>query len=117
MKKENCLFFIGESDNVLHVKLNGEIDHHNAVSVRVEIDNKIKKILPKKTVIDLSDIAFMDSSGLGLVMGRYTLMQRIGGELAVLNPNKRVMDIFKLAGLQKIVKIENRTNKKMEDKK
>ena len=117
MKKENCLFSLNESESVLHVKLNGEIDHHNAVSVRVEIDNKIKNILPKKTVIDLSDIAFMDSSGLGLVMGRYTLMQRIGGELSVMNPNKRIMDIFKLAGLQKIIKIEKQTNKKTEAKK
>ena len=117
MKKENCLFSLCESGNVLHVKLNGEIDHHNAVSVRVEIDNKIKNVLPQKTVIDLSDIAFMDSSGLGLVMGRYTLMQRIGGELSIMNPNKRVMDIFKLAGLQKIIKIEKQINKKTEEKK
>ena len=115
MKKENCLFSF--SDNVLCVKLSGEIDHHNAVSVRVEIDNEIKKILPRKTVLDLSGIAFMDSSGLGLVMGRYALMQKIGGELSVMNPNKRVIDIFELAGLQRMVKIEKQTNKKTEDTK
>lgn len=117
MKKESCLFSFSEGDNVLYVKLNGEIDHHNAVSVRVEIDNEIKKKIPKKTVIDLSGIVFMDSSGLGLIMGRYSLMRKIGGELSVMNPNKRIIDIFELAGLQRMIKIEKQTKKKVEERK
>ena len=73
--------------------------------------------MPQKTVLDLSGIAFMDSSGLGLIMGRYSLMQKIGGELSVMNPSKRVIDIFELAGLQRMIKIEKQKNKKTEDKK
>ena len=48
----------------------------------------------------------MDSSGLGLIMGRYALMKRIGGDLAVKNPNERIIKIFELAGLDKIVDID-----------
>ena len=55
----------------------------------------------------MSEIDFMDSSGLGLIMGRYALMQRIGGDLIVRSPNERILKIFKLAGLERIIKIED----------
>lgn len=107
MIKENCLFSFRESDSTLTVELCGEIDHHSAVGVRGRIDEEIKNIMPKKTVLVLSGIDFMDSSGLGLIMGRYALMQKLGGELTVKDPSPRVMDIFKLAGLQRMIKIED----------
>ena len=106
MLKQNCLFSFCESQSILSVELCGEIDHHSAVSVRTRIDEEIKKLMPKKTVLVLSGIDFMDSSGLGLIMGRYALMQRLGGELAVKDPAPRVMDIFELAGLSRMIKIE-----------
>jgi stage II sporulation protein AA (anti-sigma F factor antagonist) len=59
-----------------------------------------------RVILDLSGIAFMDSSGLGFVMGRYSLMQKLGGELILERPNERVVRIFELAGLERIVKIE-----------
>ena len=106
MLKQNCLFSFCESESILSVELCGEIDHHSAVSVRTRIDEEIKKLMPKKTVLILSGIDFMDSSGLGLVMGRYALMERLGGELTVKDPAPRVMDIFELAGLSRMIKIE-----------
>ena len=108
MTGKNCELEMKESDGVLEITLAGEIDHHGAVSVRSRIDDKISEIRPKKTVIDLSGIEFMDSSGLGLVMGRYALMQKIGGALSVKNPNERIIRIFEIAGLDKIVEIEGR---------
>ena len=63
---------------VLHAELSGEIDHHSAVSLREEADELIFRIRPKTVVIVLSSIEFMDSSGLGLIMGRYALMQKCG---------------------------------------
>ena len=115
MLKKNCFLDIGEKDEILTVTLLGEIDHHSAVRVRTEIDEKISSFRPKRTVIDLSKIEFMDSSGLGLIMGRYMKMQAIGGTLILKNPNERMIKIFKLAGLEKIVNIEREENKN-EDK-
>ena len=106
MLKKNCFLDISEKDGILTVTLLGEIDHHSAVRVRTEIDEKIASCHPERAVIDLSGIEFMDSSGLGLIMGRYMKMQAIGGTLVLRNPNERTVKIFKLAGLEKIVNIE-----------
>lgn len=107
MIRKNCIYDIEKRDGTLFVTLRGEIDHHSAVSVRGKIDNAICESGVKKTVLDLSSINFMDSSGLGLIMGRYALMQRLGGELTLRSPNERVVKIFELAGLGRIIKIEN----------
>lgn len=106
MIKKNCLYETSLENDELVVTLRGEIDHHSAVGVRGDIDSLIYETRPRKTVLDLSAIDFMDSSGLGLIMGRYALMQRIGGELTLRNPNERVMKIFELAGLERIIKVE-----------
>ena len=104
--KKNCFLDMNEENDVLVISMLGEIDHHSALRVRTEIDEKILTSRPRKTVIDLSGIEFMDSSGLGLIMGRYMKMQAIGGTLLLRNPNERIVKIFKLAGLERIVKTE-----------
>ena len=93
------------NDGVLRVAIVGEINHHRAVSVRQEIDEKIQELRPQNLVLDLADTPFMDSSGLGLIMGRYQLMKDLGGTLTVANPSAEHKKIFKLAGLNKLVKI------------
>ena len=107
MVRKNCIYEIEACHKTLSVTLRGEIDHHSAVSVRGKIDSAIIESGVNKTVLDLSNINFMDSSGLGLIMGRYALMQRLGGELTLKSPNERVVKIFELAGLGRIIKIEN----------
>ena len=104
--KKNCMFEATLTGEVLHLVLCGEIDHHSAVAIRTEMDERIMASKPKKTVLDLSGIEFMDSSGLGLIMGRFALMQRLGGELTLKSPNERLMKIFDLAGLWRMVRIE-----------
>lgn len=94
------------ADGILSVRLKGEIDHHSAVSIRTALDEEIARLCPRKTVLDLSDIEFMDSSGLGLIMGRYSLMQKLGGILTLKNPNERIVKIFELAGLGRMIRIE-----------
>ncbi len=110
MLKKHCQYETKSENGVLTVVLRGEIDHHSAVGVRSEIDALIYETRPRKAVLDLSEIDFMDSSGLGLIMGRYALMQRLDGEFALKNPNERVVKIFELAGLGRIIKIENEEN-------
>ena len=106
MAKNSCRLNICCENGVLIASLEGELDHHGAVAVRTLIDKQIRDAQPKKTVLDLTGLDFMDSSGLGLIMGRYSLMKGIGGEFAVKNPTERVLRIFRLAGLERMVSIE-----------
>ena len=113
MKGKTCFYDVEELGDAMRICLRGEMDHHNAVVVRGEIDVILQRDRPKKLLLDLSEIGFMDSSGLGFIMGRYALMERLGGTLILENPNERVVKIFELAGLQRIVKIENANKEKI----
>ncbi|MBQ9098357.1 MAG: STAS domain-containing protein [Clostridia bacterium] len=95
-------------DRLLCVYLYGEIDHHSAVGLREDLDALILRERPKRLVLDLSRIEFMDSAGLGLLMGRYRLMCDLGGEMAVEKPNERVMKILRLAGMERFFEIGGR---------
>ena len=90
-------------DLVVHV--GGEIDHHSAVSVRTGIDQKIAAERPARVLLELSAVDFMDSSGLGLIMGRFALVKQYGGNLAVLDPSPAVVKIMKLAGMERMITI------------
>lgn len=92
--------------DTLLIKLDGEIDHHGATGLRSDIDGVIFAQRPKKVILDLSQISFMDSSGLGLIMGRYSLLKELGGNLTLRSPTASVMKIIKLAGMEKLIKIE-----------
>jgi stage II sporulation protein AA (anti-sigma F factor antagonist) len=91
---------------VLKIKLRGEIDHHSAVAVRTAIDDMIRSKRPRELIVDMSAVDFMDSSGLGLIMGRYALMKDNGGLLRVADPSPATAKIMKLAGMERIIKIE-----------
>ena len=106
MIKEDKKFLYKMDGGVLEVKLIGEIDHHSAVSVRSDIDGLIFDLRPQKVVLDLSEISFMDSSGLGLIMGRYALIKDFGGTLSLRAPTVAVMKILTLAGMERMIKIE-----------
>lgn len=92
-------------DHLLCIYLYGEIDHHSAVGLRQELDEEILRRQPARLVLDLSRIEFMDSAGLGLLMGRYRLMQSIGGVMVISNANERVLKILRLAGMERFFEI------------
>ena len=109
MKGSNCFYEIERAEReagILRVRLCGEMDHHNASALRVELDKLISEERPKKVIMDMSGIGLMDSSGLGFVMGRFSLTQKLGGEFILENPGERIMKIFELAGLSRIIRIE-----------
>ena len=112
MKGKTCFYDVEELDGAIRISLRGEMDHHNAVGVRGEIDRLIYSERPKKLMLDLSEMGFMDSSGLGFIMGRYALMEKLGGTLVLENPNERIVKIFELAGLQRIIRVENSKKEK-----
>ena len=88
------------------IEISGEIDHHNAAALRYEADEAIQTYLTPNVRLDFGNVTFMDSSGIGLIMGRYARMQKLGGVLKLKNPSDRVERICKLAGLERIVDIE-----------
>ena len=90
----------------LTLKPTGEIDHHSAVAMREEADAIIYRTRPEVLAIDLSSIEFMDSSGLGLIMGRYKLARNLNCKTVIKNPGVRVSKILALAGMERIIKIE-----------
>ncbi len=92
-------------DDTLCISIVGEINYHSAAPTREVIDEKIQEFRPRDLVIDLADVTFMDSSGLGLIMGRYKLMEELGGTLEIANPSAGHQKIFKAAGLDKLIKI------------
>lgn len=91
---------------VLTVSLKGELDHHGAASARQAIDKLITDAQPQKVVLELKEVCFCDSSGLGLLMGRYKTALSVGAALTVKAPSPAVARIMRLAGLDKLIKTE-----------
>ena len=86
--------------------LSGEIDHHSAAQMREKIDESVIQSGAKTLVLDFSLVTFMDSSGIGLVMGRLRLIQENGGELVLQNLPAPLRKVMKLAGLDKLAKFQ-----------
>lgn len=90
----------------LRIRLLGEIDHHNAVHMRGRIDELISEYNPKRLVLEMAGVNLMDSSGLGLIMGRVNVMRKHGGRVVLWHPCAPVLKICSLAGLERIVEIQ-----------
>jgi len=85
--------------DVLDIMLSGEIDHHNLKSMRGSIDAQIEQHTPKLIVLDFGDVSFMDSSGIGLILGRRRIAESYGGKVMVRNASGYTEKLIKLAGL------------------
>ncbi|MBQ3562739.1 MAG: anti-sigma factor antagonist [Clostridia bacterium] len=90
---------------VITAFLNGEIDHHTAAELRTTIDDAVVNNKPTLLVLDFKNVSFMDSSGIGLVMGRYKTISELGGELAIVNTSPGIGKVMKLAGMERLAKI------------
>lgn len=98
--------------STLCITIFGEIDHHSAKSLREEIDRALFYHRPRLLLLQLSEVGFMDSSGLGLILGRYTRMQELGGEMKITAPTPQIVKILRLAGLEKKIPVEEKTTEK-----
>lgn len=96
---------INVNGDILTARLDGEIDHHSTPSVRNTVDEAVFMYSPKKLVLDFSDITFMDSSGVGLIMGRYKLLSGKNGTVEVRGLKKRDKRIVEMSGLKKLIEI------------
>ena len=93
-------------EGYLTAYLSGEIDHHAAKELRETIDSRAASQKPKKLLLNFREVTFMDSSGIGLVMGRYRLMQELGGELRVTGVPSHIRKVMRLSGLDKLAVME-----------
>jgi len=96
---------INVTGEVVTAYLSGELDHHNAKEMREAIDAAVELNMPSMLVLDFKDISFMDSSGIGLVMGRYRNLAKTGAELHITQTPPQIMKMFKLAGIERLAKI------------
>lgn len=96
---------INVAGEVVTAYLSGELDHHNAKEMREVIDNAVELNMPTLLVMDFGDINFMDSSGIGLVMGRYRNLSKTKAELHITNAPPQILKMFKLAGIERLAKI------------
>ncbi len=87
----------------LIVRLADELDHSAAARMRGELDELLRDGSIRSLVFDLRNLNFMDSSGIGFIIGRYKLMARRGGSVAVMNADRRMDRIFEMAGLYELV--------------
>ncbi len=88
--------------------LSGELDHHSAREMREAIDNAVELNMPAKLVLNFKDISFMDSSGIGLVMGRYRLLAKTNARLYIKGASPQIYKVMKLAGLERLAVLEER---------
>jgi stage II sporulation protein AA (anti-sigma F factor antagonist) len=97
---------IESADNKVTAYLEGELDHHTAKGIREKIDEHIERLSPSLLVLDFKNVTFMDSSGIGLVMGRYRTMQMLNGKLVVKNASLHIRKVMRLAGLDRLADFE-----------
>lgn len=97
---------IGEGEKELTAHIIGDIDHHSALKIREEIDLEAERLRPQMIILDFSDVTFMDSSGIGLVMGRYKAAKAYGGKITVSGASSQIKKVMKLAGLERLATIE-----------
>lgn len=90
-----------EADTVTAL-LTGEIDHHGAGKLRDSIDDTLRRTCPRLLVMDFGGVEFMDSSGIGIVLGRYRLMQDMGGKLALRNLPPHIRRVMQVAGISSL---------------
>lgn len=94
---------IRDGDKLL-VGLDGELDHFCAQTVRRELDGLLSDMSIRHLVIDFSGTTFMDSSGIGVILGRYRLLRERGGTVSVIHMNRQVGRIFHMAGMDRVIK-------------
>ena len=96
---------VKRENGVLLLRLSGELDHHAARESMEEIENQIERSLPRDCAMDLRDLAFMDSSGIALILKTYRRMNEIGGRLWVQNVQKQPMRVLEASGIERIVSV------------
>ena len=99
-----------KEDKQLIFKIDEEIDHHSSEKIRKRADYEIQVHIPKKLIFDFENVTFMDSSGIGMLIGRYKLASMFGGKTSVVNVNAPIKKVLEMSGVLKLIPIEEIEN-------
>ena len=100
--------------DTLIVKLEGELDHHHAGEIRDSLDKQLEDPSIRHLILDLSNLHFMDSSGIGVFIGRYKTINKRGGQVCITHVNPQLGRILEVSGLYKILKVYDTIEKAIE---
>ena len=92
-----------ENEKLLILRINEEIDDYKVQEIRRKADNEIQRYMPKRVVFDFNKVTFMDSAGIGLILGRYKFVNLIGGKLEMTNLTKSIRKIFEMSGILRLI--------------
>lgn len=95
-----------KEDKSLTLRITEELDHHTVEKIRRKADYEIERYIPRKVILDFNQVSFMDSAGIGLILGRYKNVNVLGGKLEVINVNEQVIKILNMSGLSKLIDIK-----------
>ncbi len=95
-----------EENRRLTAAVTGELDHHGAREIMETLDRQIDAAMPRELVLDLSGLAFTDSSGIAVVLRAYRQMGRLQGSMRVVNTPRQAEKVFRAAGLQRMIRFE-----------
>lgn len=100
-----------EKDKLLNLEIDEEIDHHRAEILRRNADYEIQRRNPKRVILDFNNVYFMDSAGIGMVIGRYKTASMIGAKIEMKNVKPNIRKIFDMTGVLKIIPIVEEEHK------
>ena len=104
--------FYQKEDKRLIFEIHEDIDECVVQQIRRRLDNEIERYMPKEVIFDFNKVSFMDSAGIGLIIGRYKLASMLGGKVEVTNLTVQVRKIFEMSGILKIIPEVKCTEKK-----
>ena len=97
--------FYYEQDKLLVIKITEEVDECSVQKIRRRADYEIQRYMPEKVVFDFDSVTFMDSAGIGLVIGRYKVAKMLGSKLELTNLTDTVKKIFEMSGILKLIPV------------
>ncbi len=95
-----------EEDKILSIQITEEIDHHTTEKLRRKMDYEITRFMPRKVIFDFSKVSFMDSAGIGLLLGRYKLAKMLGGNTKIINASQSIKKVLEMSGVVRIIPVE-----------
>ena len=94
-----------KEDKLLTLTITEEIDHHTTEKIKRRADYEIQRLLPRKVIFDFSSVSFMDSAGIGMIVGRYKLLSALGSQLELINVKPNVERVLDMSGILKAIPI------------
>ena len=92
------------------MQITEEIDHHTTEEIRRKADYEITRYMPRKVIFDFNKVTFMDSAGIGMLIGRYKVAKMLGSTIEMINVKPSIKKVFEMSGILKIIPIKNSIN-------